>query len=781
MTVNILTTKCISITRNMKKLIKYLFFGSLLMFLVSCIKEEDKYQRPEWLAGKLYDQVVAQEDLTAFARALEITGYDTIINTSGSFTVFSPTNQAVEEFLSENPQYGDSLENIPKPELEKLVKYHIIQNPWSKTQLQSLNQRGWITEDDDPIYSKPWAYKRQTLLSSPNETYYVRNIKGEFTIVDSITSNEAKEVYNLQRKFVPIFFDEYFVLNQLNYQDYTFYFNRSYEVGNIYYGSGKLGDEEIFAENGFVYRIDKVLSPALNAKQLLETERIGNSYKEFLKLIFLFPEFRFNSDATYDQPEARAGLQFDSLFNLSYPEITFNIHDEQYRNIERSMVSHYGLLAPDDKAFNKLVDEVITSKSGYPHWSSLEMMPDEIKSEIVNTHMSESPVYKTDIKEGFYNGSDDRIVIDESQINEKYYSSNCTFIGLNEAITPRVFSSVTGPIYLRPGYSTFMRAIQYTNVLPAIKRKNASYTLFTLSDNSLQMDSSLMLNWIDQDLNRYNFKAFDRSLKSLIGVSRDELTKRILNQVAVSLPTGFANKEFLENLAGNYIFVDNENNTVRGTAQNVFGYLGDSVITINPVELEAPKNYPDNGKVYDVNGWFNYSKATLYSSVTGKFKDLLEKTGLIDTVFYNFSFISPGEYYTVLVPSDNALENFGAETLPKKELEKLLRYHFIRDELIFTDGKKPTKYYETSRVDETSNEYRTILSKIHLRPGPDYIDILDEDGNVYYTINEDPNNTNLITTSPTGEPSSRGYWDFITTGVIHRVDKVLIRQNYNIK
>jgi uncharacterized surface protein with fasciclin (FAS1) repeats len=749
--------------------------------MVSCLKEEDKYQRPEWLAGKLYDQIKDQEDLTIFSRALVITGYDTIINTSGSFTVFSPTNQAFEDFFLENPQYGDSLENIPKTELEKLVKYHIIQNPWSKTQLQSLNQRGWITEDDDPIYSKAWAYKRQSLLSNPNETYYVRNNNGEFTIVDSINSNETKKVYNNQRKFVPIFFDEYFALNQLNYQDYSFYFNRSYEAGNIYFGSGKLGYEEIFAENGFVYRIDKVQSPALNAKQLLEKERGGTSYKKFLELIYLFPEFNFNSSATYDQLEARAGLQFDSLFNLSYPEITFNIHDEQYKNFESSMVNHFGLLAPDDEAFNRLVDEVITSKSGYPHWNSLEGMPDEIKNEIVNTHMSEGPVFNTDLEDGFYNGSDDRIVINESQINEKYFASNCTFIGLNEAITPRVFSSVTGPIYLRPGYSTFMRAIQYTNVLPAIKRENANYVLFALSDNSLQTDSSLMLNWIDQDLNRYNFRVFDRSLKRETGVSSDVLTKRILNQVAVSLPMRMANKEFLENLAGNYILVDNENNRVQGTAPNVFGYLGDSVITINPDELYAPRNYPDNGQVYDVNGWFNFSKATLYSSVTGKFKDLLEKTGLIDTSTFNFSFISPGEYYTVLVPSDDALETFGADTMPKEELEKLLRYHFIRDELIFTDGKKPTKYYETSRVDESSNEYRSVLSKIHLRPGPDYIDILDEDGKVYYTINEDPNKTNIITTSPTGDPSNRGYWDFITTGVIHRIDKVLIKQNYNLK
>ncbi len=765
------------------KQLKYLFliFGVILVF-TSCLENEEKkekFRRPNWLAGKLFDQVESQPDLSLFSEALKITGYDTIINTSGSYTVFAPTNTAFEDFFASNPQYGGDINGIEKTELLNIVKYHIIQNPWSKDQLQSLNQDGWITEDDHPITSKPWSYKRQTLLSNTNRKYYVKNVKGEFTIVDQPESNEEKIAYNLKRKYVPIFFDEYFSLNNLSYEDYKFYFDREFVTGNLYYYNAQVGEEEIFAENGFVYKTDRVIPPAKNAEQLLETEHSGNTYQEFLDLIYLFPEFRFNNEATYDQPAARAGLQFDSLFNLTYPELTFDVHDEEYMNVERSTVRHYGLLAPNDQAFEKLVREVITSQSGYPHWSSLERMPDEIKSEIVNTHMANTPVYKTNIHEGFYNGSDDIITLDESMIEEKYYGSNCTFIGLNEAITPRAFSSVTGPIYLRPGYSYFMRAMQYANVLPAIKRKNATYAFYALSDGTLQSDSSLMLDWIDRDLNRYRFRVFDRLITVMTGVSRDVLTKRLLNQVGVSLPTGKADKEFIENLAGNYIIVDNANNTVQGTAPNVHGYLGDSVITIQPRELSAPRDYPDNGKVYDVNGWFHFTKSTLYSKMTGEFKELLERTGLIDTSLFNFSFISPGEYYTVFAPTDQALQNFRADTLSNKELEKLLRYHFVREELIFTDGTETTQLYKTARVDESTNEFRTILSKIHLSPGPDYIDILDENGKVYYRVNEDADKTNSMSTTRTGEGSERGYWDFITTGVVHRIDTVLTKQNYN--
>ena len=411
----------------------------------------------------------------------------------------------------ENPQYGDSLATIPYEELLRIVKYQIIQNPWSKVQLQSLNPNGWVTNDDHPINSKPWSYKRQTLLSDPDEKYFYVSDRGEYTIVDSLHSNLYRYVFSGTRKYAPIFFNDYFGLNNLKFDDSSFYFGRPYESGNIYYLNAKLGDE-IFGENGFLYLADRVVEPAKNGKQLLEAGYDGSAYSQFLNQSDQFPEFKFNKEATFNQADAMSGGQFDSLYNLTYPDFVFSIHDEKYKGSNsQSTQRHFGMLAPNDHAFQKLLDDVVTANSGYPHWASLTVIPDEVKKLIVNAHMSEYPIFRTNIEEGFYNGLDDKLAIEEQNIEQTYFGSNCTFIGLTEAVTPRAFSSVTGPVYLRPGYSTFMRAMEYTRVLPAVKRKEADYAFYVLSDDRMFMDSSLLINWIDMDLNRYSFKAFDRS------------------------------------------------------------------------------------------------------------------------------------------------------------------------------------------------------------------------------------------------------------------------------
>lgn len=759
----------------MKDLLRLFLTISITLFF-SCEKPEEteKYKRPDWLAGKLYDQITDQESLSTFAEALSLTGYDTIINVSGVYTVFAPTNEAFVEFLSDHEQYVGDISNIPEEELIRIVKFHIIQNPWNRTQLQTLNPNGWITDDDHPIASKPWSFKRQTLLSEDNEKYYYKSVRGNYTLVDSTRSDQFKIVYSGNRKFAPIFFDDFFQLNNLSSEDYAFYFGRPYEAGNLYFANAQLG-AEIFAENGFVYPVDRVIEPAKNGRELLNDETGASSYSAFLNLIYQFPEFNFNKEATFNQAEAIAGLTFDSLFNLTYPDLIFNIHDEEYEgSYGKSTQFHYGLMAPNDDAFQKMMNEVVTANSGYPHWTDQASIPDEVKKLIINAHMSEFPVYKSNFTEGFYNGLDDKITLSESNIAEKYFGSNCTFLGLKEAIVPRAFTSVTAPVYLRPGYATFMRAMEYSRVLPALKRPGTDFAFYVISDETLDIDSSLMVRWIDKDLNRYSLRAYDRGGEQMLSMSRNELAKRILNQVAVNRPVGDARKEFLENLAGNYIVIDNTNNTAQGSKPNVYGYLGDSILVPNlpPVKLDEPT---DNGETYEVKSWFGYSKNTLFALVQSyaKFYSLLAQAGMIDTKKYEFTFINTGDYYTVFAPSDHALTAAGADTLPKADLQELLRYHFVRDHLIFTDGKKPAGYYETMRKEESLNDFTVEYAALNLVPGTDYIEILNEEGDLYYRIEEAGNKTNRMGISYTGETDD--YWEFITTSVVHEIDTVLLK------
>ena len=52
-------------------------------------------------------------------------------------------------------------------------------------------------------------------------------------------------------------------------------------------------------------------------------------------------------------------------------------------------------------------------------------------------------------------------------------------------------------------------------------------------------------------------------------------------------------------------------------------------------------------------------------------------------------FISDNDFYTVFIPSDEAITEAGLSTLPVEELRDILLFHFVQGEMIFTDGKQP--------------------------------------------------------------------------------------------
>ncbi len=761
------------------KLMNRLLLLTLLLLFNGCkdIYDQAKYNPPDWLAGKVFVQVSEQDNLTLFTECLRRVGMDTILDVSGSFTVFAPSDEAMNQYLSENG-YQD-VSDIPKEVVDPIVKYHIIQNAWSRNQLQKLDLDGWIDPRDPK--SKPRAYKRQTLLKNSNEKYWVTTQNQEEVILaDSANAKQYKKVYTRSRKYVPIFFDEFFEVFDLSPQDYSFYFNRDYQPGNIYYAGARITQDEIFAENGFVYVIDKVVKPMLNAKEMLERKNPGESYQTFLNLIYQFPDFRSNLQATFNQQDAREGKLFDTLFNLSFPMLPFDIHEEltgpNLNNSNYTYLYHNGVYVPTDEAFQSFLNDVVLSTSGLPHWNSFEDLPGRVKQIIVQSHFATTPVYPSDMSGGFEDANGSIIYIDESDIIRKEFGSNCTFLGLNKTIAPRALTSIAAPVYLRPGYSIFIYAIEYSKVLNALTKRNKEYCFFPIPDQVLELDSSLLINWVDREREIYRFRALNRADMLMTGMSASELGKRILNQVGTSLPTGSADKEFIETLGGKLIIWNNLDNTVQGSAANVFGYKGDSIIKVNPVLLEEPT---DNGITYSVNSWFSHTSGDMYARISrySKFRSLMQKAGMFDPKTFRFPFLTEGEFYTIFIPSTEAMENYGVDSLSIEDLTAFIRFHFVKGEKIFTDNKKAWKDYETLRVDESSTTFNTYYSTLNIRPGRDVIDILDEDGNPYVTIHETSGKNNIPIFYDTDKsPDSNSETDMIITAVAHEIDTVLIKQ-----
>jgi uncharacterized surface protein with fasciclin (FAS1) repeats len=733
-----------------------LLLGIILFLMLGCeeYSQHEKYKRPDWLPGKLYTTVKAQENLTMFAECLQLAGLDTILDVSGSFTVFAPTDEAMTQYLVAN-QYP-SISDIPLSELERITEFHIIQNPWTLEQLQSLSIYGWRAGDDSN--SNSYAYKRQTILKNPIEKYWVREKKNkEMIVADSTVADRYKRVFVESRKYVPIFYDGYLDINGLTSEDYSFYFDRAYDRGNVYYAGARIIQSDIFAENGFVHIIDRVVSPMLNAKELLDSEMPGESYKLFQDMVYwYYPSFEPNIAATNNQPEIRFGGVVDTLWDLNYPDLAFSIQKESTGEegpyVNETLVRHNGLFVPTDDAFVDFIDGILTVKSGFPHWPDEKSLPQDIVRIIIPPHLKPAPIYpSTSLYQDIFR-EEGGIQLNEADIIRKDFGSNCTFIGLNRYIPDRVFTSVTGPVFLRPAYSLFRRALQYSGIQDVIADHSGELCFFPISDFALIPDSSLMLNWIDAEEDRYNFMEYNRERHSIETLSSRTLSGRILNHVGTSLPDGSANKEFIPTLGGNYIIWNHSDNTVQGTLPSTVGYNGQIVTICYPVQLDEPS---DNGEVWSVRYWFNFRNVNMRTVLSGysMFFGLLVKAGLFDPYSSNSSFYDRNENYTVFVPSDEALTSYQADTLSLEALGDFLKNHFIRGTLIFTDHKQPSGFYHT--------ESGGILD---IRTGPDIIEILDNSGNPYVVIPENGSSTNIMV-SERSEVSS----------VVHEIDQVLLQ------
>lgn len=712
--------------------------------------EQEKYKRPEWLPGKLYTTVLAQENLSLFAECLQLAGLDTILDVSGSWSVFAPDNEAIKQYLIENQYAGVS--DIPKDKLEKITEFHVIQNPWTLDQLQGLSAYGWRSENNEDRYS--YAYKRQTMLKNPVEKYWIKKTDNKERIVlDSTTSDRYKKVYVESRKNVPIFYDDYIAVNDIASSDFNFYFDRPYETGNVYYAGAKILKADIFAENGFVHIVDRVVNPMLNARELLERELPGESYKLFLKLVYwYYPSFEPNMTATNNQPAVRYGGVVDTLWDLNYHDLAFAPHQERIGyegpDLYETWVRHNGIFAPTDDPFREFVDGILTQESGYPHWRDYQSLPRDVVEIIVSPHFMPGPVYpSTNYYRRIFNWNTG-FKQNEGDIIRREFGSNCTFIGIDSYKPDRVFTSITGPVFLRPTFSLFRQAILYSRIEDDIAYNNGEYCFFIVPDGTLRGDSSLIINWIDKERNRYNFEELNRSRRRVESLSRNTISNRILNHVGTSVPNGSANKEFIRNLMGNYIILNNSDNTIQGNIPSTIGYNGDSVVTNYAVPLEEPA---DNGKAWRVTRWLNFESRTLRTVLFEFpfFYNLVNKAGL----FHPNSFLYDNEYYTIFIPTEEALMNYEADKLSIAELRTFIKQHCLKGTLVFTDNKQPSGDYPT----ETG-------SILQVKTGPDVIEILDESGDSYIVIHENEDRTNQMVFLSSG-----------VNAVVHETDKVIIR------
>jgi uncharacterized surface protein with fasciclin (FAS1) repeats len=160
--------------------------------------------------------------------------------------------------------------------------------------------------------------------------------------------------------------------------------------------------------------------------------------------------------------------------------------------------------------------------------------------------------------------------------------------------------------------------------------------------------------------------------------------------------------------------------------------------------------------------------AALNTTSTSGFFDLMKSAGLVDETNETLRFLTAGESYTAFIPSNEALLQHNVSSMSAAAKVQFIQYHFVKGDIIFTDGKKPASQYPTLRIDESSTSFSTNFSNLNIKPAVDVIDILNPDGSLYYRVDENTVLTNKMVSENINNAQ-------VTTGVVHIIDTVLIR------
>src|SRR3972149_11096704 len=140
-------------------LTKHVIFCLSLLLLIfsSCDKNRyDRYERPEWLGGPIYQQLQKEGRFKHFIACLDTTGYDEILDRTGYFTVFAPGDSAFEAYFMENGI--SSVNEMDTGTIKNIVEYAIIDNGYTIRQLGAFQSSlGWVYGN---------AYKRITRSNS---------------------------------------------------------------------------------------------------------------------------------------------------------------------------------------------------------------------------------------------------------------------------------------------------------------------------------------------------------------------------------------------------------------------------------------------------------------------------------------------------------------------------------------------------------------------------------------------------------------------------------------
>jgi len=660
----------------------------LLLFILcitgsGCKKEYgDIYDPPKDQKGYIYAQLAANPKLSVFVSAIDrVPKLKDELEASGLFTIMAPGNDAFARYFESQPLYK-SIADIPEAQLSDMIRYHILR--YMLFQVNFLNPG--VTKVNFDIF------KYESRLVT--------------TYKDKLSNGRLRSIYYTPKQ-LQVYTPFYFTSNAVSPADYKAIYGDEAEIsGDIKLNvmGASVIEADIAAGNGAIHIINKVLVPALNVAQELDTNPEYAGYNQFLKQRFMI--YAYNQAATRAQGnngDIDGDGVVDSLWNRQY---SINAIMDNENAVTTTSALSMTAFIPSKDAFTSYMNNRFSS------FSSLDFIPSNTFTLLYNSHFTNSLDWPSKVAAGRANSvGGDKISISNAEINSIRMASNGLFYELNKVIEPAAFTTVTGPTFFSPSYTYFSEMLSRSGLLPVLTNAGINYTLFSPTNEAL----------IAAGITYTTTGANPSFMRTRTGTGPTEMSNSeiatvvgnniLLNSYSVSdLTDGF-----YETKNGSFVAIKGKKieGAVRGSEASIVnpdikrsnGYFhGVDKVTLNPL--------------LSINELVNLSVAPNPVPLSyQKFRELCVLAGVDSKDFINITSADANKKFTLFVPSNEAiiaaqladqLPRTGAQgntvldVVGKGRLFNYIKYFFVAQQQIFTDGKV-TGAFQTSKTNAAGN------------------------------------------------------------------------------
>lgn len=448
-----------------KGLVNGAFLLSSMFLAGACSNEfDDYYETPDWLEDDAYAVLQSKGNFSNYLKLVDKTKFSAQVKGSGSYTFFAPNDSAFNVWLKEKG-YA-SVDDVPEKVASDIVSYTMVYNQYEASHLGDI-WAGALWEDGLSMRKQTPYYKgiyKDDPLGTGDSAYVYDNYYATFA---ASTQDHA---------YLPIYTPEYFAKNSLTSQDYA----STHKVEFGAYGNvldAKILSADIYASNGVVHELDKVVEPPYTIDQMMVNYAQDGTratqgwaklkeyiYNRFADGSYQFLSFTEMKDAAiyyakmYPELEAELGQVYSRQYDVAAlgiaPNSNMYISNQDARQSETSA---YTLFLPSEEAWAKYEDELLK----YTADKNFNSLSTTVLENVLRSHVARDFVWPSQFKGAkntaattdgeFINGKG--VNGGDFNYNKVELAANGIVYHIDEVIESALFKSVYGRVLLDPAYS----------------------------------------------------------------------------------------------------------------------------------------------------------------------------------------------------------------------------------------------------------------------------------------------------------------------------------------